>query len=134
MTTLETFRATVEHRADDEYLFYAGFTPDLEHRPREHFDLGPEESVQARLGMYDAVEVGSQSLVQQDFGDRLVLDGTIGTQTTMPFGSPADVSKIVRERKKLLGRDGALTLSPTPVLEPEVPIDNIIAFVEACLQ
>jgi uroporphyrinogen decarboxylase len=49
----------------------------------------------------------------------------------MPFGSPDDVRAIVRERVQTLGDDGALVLSPTHILEPEVPLDNIYAFFDA---
>jgi uroporphyrinogen decarboxylase len=66
------------------------------------------------------------------YGKQLVFDGTIGTQTTMPFGSPEEVKRVVRARKKELGYDGALILSPTHVLEPEVPLENIEAFISAC--
>ncbi len=72
------------------------------------------------------------SVLKKMCGDRLVFDGTIGTQTTMPFGSPEEVKRVVRERKRELGYDGALILSPTHVLEPEVSIENIEAFVSAC--
>lgn len=70
--------------------------------------------------------------IKREYGKYIVFDGTIGTQSTMPFSTPEEVKKIVRERKEKLGYDGALILSPTHVLEPEVPIENIIAFVEAC--
>jgi uroporphyrinogen decarboxylase len=71
--------------------------------------------------------------VKRRFGRHLVLDGTIGTQTVMPFGSPAKVKETVLRMKKIAGHDGALILSPTHILEPEVPIENIEAFFEACL-
>ncbi|MFA6471825.1 MAG: uroporphyrinogen decarboxylase family protein [Candidatus Latescibacterota bacterium] len=70
------------------------------------------------------------TMIKRKYGGSLVLDGTIGTQTTMPFGSPDEVSRIVRERVRTLGYDGALILSPTHVLEPEVPLENIRRFVE----
>ena len=60
------------------------------------------------------------------------MDGTVGTQTVMPFGTPDDVKATVKEMRSKLGYDGALILSPTHVLEPEVPVDNILAFIEAC--
>lgn len=68
--------------------------------------------------------------VQREFGDHLVLDGTIGTQSTMPWGSPEEVRSTIRERIETCGQNGALILSPTHVLEPEVPIDNIRAFID----
>ncbi len=66
------------------------------------------------------------------YGKKMVFDGTVGTQTTMPFGSPEEVKKVVRTRKKELGYDGVLMLSPTHVLEPEVSVENIEAFFSAC--
>jgi len=69
--------------------------------------------------------------IKRKWGKQVVLDGTIGTQSTMPFGSAAEVRRTVEERKRALGSDGALILSPTHVLEPEVPVENVRAFVEA---
>ena len=66
--------------------------------------------------------------VKRQYGDKLVLDGTIGTQTTMPFGTADEVRQVVRQRKASFADTGALILSPTHVLEPEVPVDNIVAF------
>jgi uroporphyrinogen decarboxylase len=69
--------------------------------------------------------------IKRLLGRRAAIDGAIGTQTTMPFGTPADVKAMVRERVDTLGRDGALILSPTHMLEPEVPVENVLAFFEA---
>ena len=70
--------------------------------------------------------------IHRRFGDRLTFDGCIGTQSTMPWGTPADVRARVRECIEKYGRNGGLILSPTHVLEPEVPLANIDAFVAAC--
>ncbi|MFN4226734.1 MAG: uroporphyrinogen decarboxylase family protein [Candidatus Ratteibacteria bacterium] len=70
--------------------------------------------------------------IKKEFGRYIVFDGTIGTQSTMPFGTPDEVRMVVRERKRKIGYDGALILSPTHILEPDVPIENIEAFVEEC--
>lgn len=72
--------------------------------------------------------------IKRRFGDKLVIDGTIGTQTTMPFGSADDVRHMVKSRIEKLGYDGALILSPTHVLEPEVPLENIAAFLDTARQ
>jgi uroporphyrinogen decarboxylase len=69
-------------------------------------------------------------LLKKLYGQKVVFDGTVGTQTTMPFGTPEDVRRVVRRRIETLGGDGALILSPTHVLEPEVPMENIMAFIE----
>lgn len=65
------------------------------------------------------------------YGDKLAFWGTIGTQTTMPFGKPEDVKREVRERIETVGKGGGLLLAPSHILEPEVPWENIIAFFEA---
>lgn len=69
--------------------------------------------------------------VKRRYGDRLSFWGTIGTQTTMPFGTPDDVDAAVRRSIEEMGRGGGLLLAPTHVLEPEVPWENILAFVGA---
>ena len=71
--------------------------------------------------------------LRQRFGRRLALWGTIGTQSTFPFGTPDDVRREVRTRIETVGRDGGLFLAPTHMIEPEVPFANIAAFVEAVL-
>lgn len=68
--------------------------------------------------------------VKRKYGDCLAFWGTIGTQTTMPFGTPDEVQRVVRERIETVGPEGLL-LAPTHVLEPDVPWENIVAFVEA---
>jgi len=61
----------------------------------------------------------------------LGLSGMVGTQTTMPFGTPDDVRRRVREIAALHRDHGArVMIAPTHVLEPDVPFENILALVE----
>ena len=57
---------------------------------------------------------------------------TIVEKVPMPHGSPDDVRRRVEEVIDKYGRNGGLIVSPTHVLEPDVPIANIDAFAEAC--
>jgi len=70
-------------------------------------------------------------LIKQKYGDKLAFWGTIGIQTTMPFGSVDDVKRTVKEMIEGVGYDGGLVIAPTHMLEPEVPYENIEAFLEA---
>ncbi len=70
--------------------------------------------------------------IRRTYGDRLSFDGTIGTQSTMPWGTPAEVRARVKEVIEKYGKNGGLIISPTHVLEPEVSIENIEAMVDAC--
>jgi uroporphyrinogen decarboxylase len=66
------------------------------------------------------------------YKSRLSFHGCIGTQTIMPFSSPAGVKAAVRECLDAAGPSGGLLPAPTHLLEPEVPWENITAYVEAC--
>lgn len=66
--------------------------------------------------------------VKEMYGDRLSFWGTIGTQTTMPFGSAQEVAETTRRMIETVGKGGGLVIAPTHLLEPEVPLENIDAF------
>ena len=65
------------------------------------------------------------------FSDRVSFWGGIGTQSTMPYGTPEEVKGKVREVQGQLGARAGLLLAPSHILEPEVPWENVEAFVEA---
>lgn len=60
--------------------------------------------------------------------------GLVGTQTTMPFGSPDDVRHVVHQCAQHARAGAAIVIAPTHVLEPDVPWSNIAALVEAVKQ
>lgn len=92
------------------------------------------EMVEAGLDILNPVqpECLDADAVHRQFGGRLSFDGCIGTQSTMPWGTPDDVRARVKECIEKYGRSGGLMLAPTHVLEPEVPLENIDALFEAC--
>jgi uroporphyrinogen decarboxylase len=69
--------------------------------------------------------------IKIQYGDRLAFWGTIGNQTTMPFGTPEDVIREVRERIETVGKGGGLLLTPSHLLQAEVPWENVVAFFKA---
>ncbi|MCC6446575.1 MAG: hypothetical protein IT210_24365 [Armatimonadetes bacterium] len=68
--------------------------------------------------------------VRREFGRDLIFWGGVGTQTTMPFQSPEEVCRTIRRTIGTLGPTGYFPC-PTHVLEPEVPWENIHAYLEA---
>jgi len=66
------------------------------------------------------------------YKNQLSFKGTIGTQTTMPFGTITDVKDIVKKNLDIATDKGGLFVCPTHLIEPEVPFDNIIAYIKAC--
>ncbi len=62
---------------------------------------------------------------------RLSYWGTLGTQTTLPFGTPDEVRAVIWNNLKLCGPAGGLVMAPTHMVEPEVPWENLVAMKEA---
>jgi len=91
----------------------------------------------------DLIEIGIEVLnpvqpeamdpvkLKKTYGNQLAFWGTMGGQTTIPFGTPEQVKKEVRERIETLGRGGGLLIAPGHMLQPGVPWENILAFFEA---
>ena len=69
--------------------------------------------------------------IKRDYGDKLSFWGTVGTQSVLPFGTPAEVKENVKRRIEIVGAGGGLLIAPSQELEPEVPWENILAFFEA---
>jgi uroporphyrinogen decarboxylase len=72
--------------------------------------------------------------IKRNYGEKLSFWGTLGTQTTMPFGTAEDVAAKCSELIDMVGKGGGLVLAPTHILEPEVPWENIDQFVETVLK
>lgn len=91
------------------------------------------ELIEIGVGILNPVqpECMDPARLKREYGNYLAFWGTIGTQTTMPLGTPEEVKAVVRERIETVGQGGGLLLAPTHVLEPDVPWENIVAFIEA---
>lgn len=71
--------------------------------------------------------------IKEQYGDKLTFRGCLGTQTVMPFGKPEEVRETCRTLLKKVGKGGGFILSPSHVLEPEVPWENIEAYIDEVL-
>ena len=69
--------------------------------------------------------------VFKEYGGRISFNGTIGTQRLMPFGTPQAIRDQVKRNLDIAGEKGGLFCCPTHMLEPEVPWENIQAYVDA---
>lgn len=72
--------------------------------------------------------------VKRQFGDRLAFWGGLGTQSVLPFGTPDDVRREVRRLAATLGENGGLLLEPTHQVQPDVPWENILAYIDEARQ
>jgi uroporphyrinogen decarboxylase len=67
--------------------------------------------------------------IKKEYGDKLCFWGTIDEQQTLPFGTPEDVAKEVRQRLETVGYDGGLILGPTHHVQLDTPLENFWAMV-----
>ena len=76
-------------------------------------------------------EVMDPARIKREYGQDLAFWGGVGTQTTMPFGTAAEVRQVVKQLIETVGAGGGFLIAPTHVVEPEVPWENILAFMDA---
>jgi uroporphyrinogen decarboxylase len=91
----------------------------------------------------DLIEIGVNALnplqpehmdargVRARYGPKLALWGTVGRQTTFSFDSPRQIEQEVRHRIETLGRAGLVLCPAYDIDEPDIPSENIVAFLDA---
>ncbi|MCX7590760.1 MAG: uroporphyrinogen decarboxylase family protein [Kiritimatiellae bacterium] len=69
--------------------------------------------------------------LQARFGDKLCFHGGISIQKTLPFGSPEDVRREVREIASLFKDTGGYIFCTAHNIQADTPVRNIVALLEA---
>ncbi len=68
----------------------------------------------------------------EEFGDQVVFwGGGVDTQQTLPFGSPAEIRKQVRQRMRIFGQGGGFIFNPIHNVQAGVPVENLLALFQA---
>ena len=65
--------------------------------------------------------------VKRRWGDRITLHGGVSIQRTLPFGTVDEVRREVEDLIRQCGSDGGLVVMPSNVIQPDTPIENILA-------
>jgi uroporphyrinogen-III decarboxylase len=66
------------------------------------------------------------------FGDRIVFwGGGVDTQQTLPFGTPDEVRRQVKERVKVFGQKNGYIFNPIHNIQCNTPTENVLAMFEA---
>jgi len=68
--------------------------------------------------------------LKREYGDYLTFWGGVSTQKTLPYGTPEDVRNEIRERKRILGKNGGYILAPSHELQGDIPLENMLAFID----
>jgi uroporphyrinogen-III decarboxylase len=70
--------------------------------------------------------------LKKEFGDKLVFwGGGVDTQKTLPFGTPDDVYKEVRQRIDVFNNNGGFVFNSIHNIQSNVPTENMIAMFKA---
>lgn len=69
--------------------------------------------------------------LKQLYGKRVIFHGAIENQRVLPFGSPEDVRRETEECMRILGAGGGYIVASCHNLQPNTPVENILAMYEA---
>jgi uroporphyrinogen decarboxylase len=83
------------------------------------------ESVQPEAANMDSFEL------KKKYGDRITFWGCLGSQSIIPYGTPQKIKEHVSRLKTEMGGTGGFILAPSKPLQPETPILNAVAILEA---
>lgn len=80
------------------------------------------------------VEGMDPSRLKKEFGDKLVFHGGIDIVKLLPRGTPEEVAKVARDYVDVLGEDGGYILCSAHHIQPDTPIENIVALYDVALR
>ncbi|MCX7046310.1 MAG: hypothetical protein NTX50_12600 [Candidatus Sumerlaeota bacterium] len=83
------------------------------------------ESVQPEPAGMDSFEL------KRKYGDKITFWGCLGSQSTIPFGTPLKIHERVRALCEKMGKGGGFILAPAKSIQPGTPPANSAAVVEA---
>lgn len=81
----------------------------------------------------DANGMGSREL-KHEFGERLTFHGGIDITRLLPRGTPEEVAAAVRNAVEVLGREGGYILCSAHHIQPDTPVENILAMYDIALR
>ena len=83
------------------------------------------ESCQPEAAGMDSFEL------KKKFGDKLTFWGCLGSQSIIPYGTPAELTAHIDLLRREMGKGGGFIMMPAKPLMPETPTENAVAIVEA---
>jgi uroporphyrinogen decarboxylase len=72
--------------------------------------------------------------LKKKHGTKMGFWGCLGSQSTIPFGSPCEIKDEIRRLKKEMGVNGGYILAPAKPLQSEIPVENAVAVFETFIE
>ena len=93
-----------------------------------------DDMIETGVDVLHPVQVSARGMdpkvLKAKWGDRLSFWGAVDTQHTLSRGTPEEVRAETRERIEVLGRGGGYVLGAVHNIQPDVPVENILAMYE----
>lgn len=107
------------------------------HSCGDNYEIIPS-FIQMGLDIEDAMQPEPPGMnpdrLKREFGDRITYCGLISTQDTLPHHTAEEVRAEVRHRKEVVGRGGGYILSPAHAIQPDTPLENVLALYSEALE
>lgn len=91
--------------------------------------------IEIGLDVYESVQPEARNnnpyQLKKLYGKDITFWGGLGSQSTIPFGTPAKIKSEIRRLCKEMGKGGGYILSSAKGIQPETPTENAVAVVEA---
>ncbi|MDC7227755.1 MAG: uroporphyrinogen decarboxylase family protein [Spirochaetales bacterium] len=93
------------------------------------------EFVESGFDVFNPVQLSAAGMdgheLKENYGDKLTFwGGGVDTQKTLPFGTPDEVRKEVRERLEILSPGGGFVFNTIHNIVGNTPVENVIAMFE----
>ena len=76
----------------------------------------------------------AKKYLKKEYGRDLVFFGGIDVQELLPYQNPAVVKKEITRRCKILGQGGGYIAAPAHNIQPDTPVENVLAMYEAIFE
>lgn len=95
-----------------------------------------DDMVEAGIDILNPVQCSAcgmdPKMLKEKYGDKLVFwGGGVDTQHTLPFGTPDEVSRQVKERLEIFSKDGGFVFNTIHNIVGKTPVENLLAMYEA---
>jgi hypothetical protein len=126
------------HKAVNDWLHKHTAWKNFIHSCGSVVDLIPD-FIEAGFDILNPVQTAAAGMdpkgLKERFGDQIVFwGGGVDTQKTLPFGTPEEVRREVRERVEIFGRGGGFVFAGIHNIQAGIPPENLLALFETFRQ
>jgi len=137
MVSPETFREIVEPKIAELISFIKNRAPSVYVMLHSDGAVRPliDDFIDMGVDILNPLQPNAKGMdaagIKREFGKDLCFHGAIDIQDVLPFKDPDEVKQYVNKQKRILGGGGGYIVAPAHAVQPEVPPENLQAFIES---